>query len=180
MNVPNPEKDYMTLQTSDWEGLFCTFQKFNLIVCDSALKLSKQHKSKSNKFNSLPTFEDKSHKIKRDRLLVFDRWDIPSSKLQRWCSWLSERWQHISSQDLGDMYCSLCLTLDQQVVFSVARITGVANLPPKDVVWLKKHQLLHIWTPGLGVEPGSQVTKRMLYHWASDTLIKWDLWERSA
>ena len=27
-----------------------------------------------------------------------------------------------------------CLTLDQQVVFSVARITGVANLPPKDVV----------------------------------------------
>ena len=29
-----------------------------------------------------------------------------------------------------DMCCSLYLTLDQQVVFSVARITGVANLPP--------------------------------------------------
>ena len=35
---------------------------------------------------------------------------------------------------LLDMCCSLYLTLDQQVVFSVARITGVANLPPKDVV----------------------------------------------
>ena len=33
-----------------------------------------------------------------------------------------------------DICCSLYLTLDQQVVFSVARITGVANLPPKDVV----------------------------------------------
>ena len=59
-----------------------------------------------------------------------DRWDIPSSELRR-CSWLSERWQHISGLD---MCCSLYLTLDQQVVFSVARITGVANLPPKDVV----------------------------------------------
>ena len=35
---------------------------------------------------------------------------------------------------VSDMRCSLYLTLDQQVVFSVARITGVANLPPKDVV----------------------------------------------
>ena len=60
-------------------------------------------------------------------LCYIDCWDIPSSELQ-WCSWLSERWQHKS------MRCSLYLTLDQQVVFSVARITGVANLPPKDVV----------------------------------------------
>ena len=46
---------------------------------------------------------------------------------------------------------------DHQVVFSVARITGVANLPPpKDVVQLKKHQLLLTGTPGPGVEPRSQ------------------------
>ena len=35
------------------------------------------------------------------------------------------------------MCCSLYLTLDQQVVFSVARIAGVANLPTKDVVQAK-------------------------------------------
>ena len=50
----------------------------------------------------------------------------------------------------------LYLTLDQQVVLSVARITGVANLPPNDVVELKKHQLLLSWAPGPGVEPGSR------------------------
>ena len=53
----------------------------------------------------------------------------PPAELQRWCSWLSDQWQHTSSQGLRDMCCSLYLTLDQQIVFSVARITGVANLP---------------------------------------------------
>ena len=43
-------------------------------------------------------------------------------QLQR-CSWLPERRQQIF------ICCSPYLTLDQQVVFSVARITGVANLP---------------------------------------------------
>ena len=54
------------------------------------------------------------------------------------------------------MCCSLYLTLDQQVVFSVAGITGVANLLPKDAVKLSKHQLPLTWTPGPGVEPGCQ------------------------
>ena len=54
------------------------------------------------------------------------------------------------------MCCSLYLTLDQQVVFSVARITGVANLPPRMWSSSKKHQLLLNWGPGMGVEPGSR------------------------
>ena len=54
------------------------------------------------------------------------------------------------------MYCSLYLTLDQQVVFSVARITGVANLPPRMWSSSKKHQLLLTWAPGTGGEPGSR------------------------
>ena len=54
------------------------------------------------------------------------------------------------------MRCSPYLTLDQTVVFSVARITGVGNLPLR--VWSssKKHQLLLTWAPGPGVEPGSR------------------------
>ena len=50
----------------------------------------------------------------------------------------------------------LYLTLDQQVVFSVARITGVANLPLRMWSSSKKHQLLLTWAPGLGAEPGSR------------------------
>ena len=55
-----------------------------------------------------------------------------------------------------DMCCSLYLTLDQQVVFSVARITGVANLPLRMWSISKKHQLLLTWAPGPGVEPRSR------------------------
>ena len=44
----------------------------------------------------------------------------------------SEQWQDIS------MCCSLYLNLDQQVVFSVARITGFANLPPPGCGLTKK------------------------------------------
>ena len=57
------------------------------------------------------------------------------------------------------MCCGLYLTLDQQIMFSVARITGFANLPLKDVVWLKKESALLTWTSGPGVEPGSQSYK---------------------
>ena len=52
------------------------------------------------------------------------------------------------------MCCSLYLTLDQQVVFSIARITGVANLPLRMWSSSKKHQLLLTWAPGLGVDRG--------------------------
>ena len=57
---------------------------------------------------------------------------------------------------VSDMRCSLYLTLDQQVVFSVARITGVAN--PSLRMWSssKKHQLILTLAPGPGVEPGSR------------------------
>ena len=51
------------------------------------------------------------------------------------------------------MHCSIYLTLDQQVVFSVARITGVANLPPRMWYSSKKHQLILTLAPGPGVEP---------------------------
>ena len=64
-------------------------------------------------------------------LCYIDCWDIPLSELQRW-SWLSEQWQQKS------MYFCLYLTLDQQVVSSVERITEVANLLPKDMVLPKK------------------------------------------
>ena len=54
------------------------------------------------------------------------------------------------------MCCSLYLTLDQQVVFSVARIKGVANLPLRMWSSSEKHQLLLTWAPGLEVEPRSR------------------------
>ena len=57
---------------------------------------------------------------------------------------------------VSDMRCSLYLTLDQQVVFSVARITGVANLPLRMWSSSKKHQLILSLAPGPGVEPGSR------------------------
>ena len=57
---------------------------------------------------------------------------------------------------VSDMRCGLYLTLDQQVVFSVARITGVANLPPRMWSSSKKHQLILTLAPGPGVEPGSR------------------------
>ena len=59
---------------------------------------------------------------------------------------------------------SLYLTLDQQVVFSVARITGVANLSLRMWSSSEKHHLLLTWAPGLGVEPGPGDTKLMRYH----------------
>ena len=57
---------------------------------------------------------------------------------------------------VSDMRCSLYLTLDQQVVFSVARITGVANLPLRMWSSSKKHQLILTLAPGPGVEPGAR------------------------
>ena len=41
-------------------------------------------------------------------------------------------------------------------MFSVARITGVANLPLRMWSSSEKHQLLLTWAPGPGVEPGSR------------------------
>ena len=94
---------------------------------------------------------DRLWNVTLELVVVFDRWDIPSSSK----GGLSEWWQQISSHDLGDMCCILHFTLDQQAVFSVLRITGVANHPQK--MWLnsKKHQLLLTWTPEPGVGPRS-------------------------
>ena len=87
-----------------------------------------------------------------------DHWDILSNKLQRY-SWLSERWQQIS------MCCSLYLTLDQQVVFSAARITGVANLPLR--IWSNSKKASA--STYLGVKLGSRGMKMMPYHRAIHT-----------
>ena len=59
---------------------------------------------------------------------------------------------------------SLYLTLDQLVVFSVARITGVVNLPLK--MWSSSKNI-SFYLPGvLGQElnPGTEGTKLMLYN----------------
>ena len=105
-------------------------------------------------------------------LCYIGRWDIPLSELQR-CSWLSELWQHISGLD---MCCSLYLTLDQQVVFSVAWITGVANLPLRMWSSSKKHQLLFTWAPGPGVEPGSMGHKADALPLSYPHIFKWRIY----
>ena len=71
---------------------------------------------------------------------------------------------------VSDMRCSLYLTLDQQVVFSVARITGVANLPLR--MWSSSKKSISSYLPWLldrELNPGPGGTKLMLYHWAIHT-----------
>ena len=65
------------------------------------------------------------------------------------------------------MCCCLYLTFDQQAVFSVARITGVANLPPR--MWSIAQKSISFYLPGLldwelNLGPGG--TKLMPCHWA--------------
>ena len=58
----------------------------------------------------------------------------------------------------------LYLTLDQQVVFSGARITGVANLPPG--MWSRSKSNSCYLSELLDQElnPGPRLTKLMIYH----------------
>ena len=60
-------------------------------------------------------------------VVVLIAWDIPSSELQ----WGAHGSQSDDSTYLAVVLASPC---DQLVVFSVARITGVAFRPTKDVV----------------------------------------------
>ena len=107
-------------------------------------------------------------------MFVFDPLDTPSSELQRWCSWLAEQWQHISRQDLGDRCCGLYLTLDQQVVFSVARITVFANLPLRMWSSSKSTSFYLLGFPDWELNPGPRVMKPMLYHWTIHTPLNID------
>ena len=95
-----------------------------------------------------------------------DRWDIPSSELQR-CSWLSERWQQISSLDM------CCSSLPHP--WPAGCILSCKNYrscqpPPKDVVLTQKS--ISPYLPGLldrELNQGPGGTKLMLYHWAIHT-----------
>ena len=105
-------------------------------------------------------------------LCYIDRWDIPLSELQR-CSWLSERWQQIS------MCCSLYLTLDQQVVFSVARITEVANLPLRMWSSSKASTSIYLgswtgsWTQVQGAQSWCYTTELSTYPLQNNIIVTW-------
>ena len=71
--------------------------------------------------------------------------------------------------------CAAAFTspLDQQVVLSVARITGVAGLPLKMWSSSKSINFYLPWLPGQELKPGPRVTKLMLYLWAIHIPWEW-------
>ena len=144
-NLPYPLQ-YVDLHIKLLHKKFCVKSSLRTILSVKLCPEKILSKKVLHRENSLPDHFTQENYVQTLSCYI-DRWDIPSSELQR-CSWLSERWQHISGLDTSPLTSRLCSQLQE-----------LQELPTSPLrMWSssKKHQCLLTWAPGPRVEPVSR------------------------